>query len=470
GGVAIIGTYLANILDTVMGLIIDLLGYMNIFSYMGTNGEGGFVINDSNWLSFMQPVVDVFNGISGIAKVAIGLVLIWIIFMTVSGIGKARNRGSYFWKGFGKVFTMLFAIVGLPIMLSFLIQTFANELQSEEGMFGSLVDDIPSSYIVDSQAWIDGSMTIAEEEEDALANGGQVLYKPTGEKYFPSSREVLQKTIPHPDLVEALNDPVGDYSGEGPTSINGSTLLADWMSMNGVTASSLDAMYGLTGSDDTGKWYNPFSWGDTDEARIAQFGLSPQSEFVQIADGSGLLSTDYEEVTIQRASMVGNGAVSIAMNAVEMVSKIWGIVIVSYVMMFSVLSAVFRSVVLFTTNIAIAALGSVAGLVGVIMTFVMLVTTVITAILTIGIFAQLVNELPNAVYDAMGIAAVDSGVGVLGQALRTIVTFAVHIGGIFIAIKTRRSVITAIEDFFKRILIRLNLSTHGDGQNTAGSA
>lgn len=471
GGVAIIGTHLADILDTVMGLIVDLIGYMNIFSYMGTSAEGGYVIDSGNWLSFLQPVVDVFNGISGIAKVAIGLVLVWIIFMTISGVGKARNRGSYFWKGFGKVFTMLFAIVGLPIMLSFLLQTFADELQSEEGMFGSLVNNIPSSYIVDSQAWIDGSMTIAEREKNALASGGQVLYKPTGDDYFPGSRTAVQRTIPHPKLVKALNDPVGSYyEDENATSINGSTLLADWMSMSGVTASSLDAMYGLTGSDDTGRWYNPFSWGDTDEARIAQFGLSPQSEFVQVADGSGLLSTDYEEVTIQRASMVGNGAVSIAMNAVEMVSKIWGIVIVSYVMMFSVLSAVFRSVVLFATNIAIAALGSVAGLVGVIMTFVMLVTTVVTAILTIGIFAQLVDSLPTAVLDSMNIATNDSGIGVLGQAVRTIVTFAVNVGGIFIAIKTRRSVITAIEDFFKRILIRLNLSTHGDGQNTAGTS
>lgn len=471
GGVAIIGTYLANILDTVMGLIIDLLGYMNIFSYMGTNGEGGFVINDSNWLSFMQPVVDVFNGISGIAKVAIGLVLIWIIFMTISGVGKARNRGSYFWKGFGKVFTMLFAIVGLPIMLSFLIQTFADELQPEdedEGMFGKLVDNIPSSYIVDSQSWIDGSMAIADRENDPLVNGGQVLYKPTGEKYFPGSRKALEDTVPHTDLVRALNDPMGHYyEDEVVTSIDGLTLLDDWMSMNGITASSLDAMYGLTSSDEA-NWRT--LWLERDEARIAQFGLSPQSDFVQVADGSGLLSTDYEEVTIQRASMVGNGAVSIAMNAVEMVSKIWGIVIVSYVMMFSVLSAVFRSVVLFTTNIAIAALGSVAGLVGVIMTFVMLVTTVVTAILTIGIFAQLVDSLPTAVFDSMDIATNDSGIGVLGQAVRTIVTFAVNIGGIFIAIKTRRSVITAIEDFFKRILIRLNLSTHGDGQNTAGSA
>lgn len=472
GGVAIIGLYLADILDTIMDLIVDLLGYMNIFSYMGTNAEGGFEIDPDNWLSFLQPVVDVFNGISGIAKVAIGLVLIWIIFMTVSGVGKARNRGSYFWKGFGKVFTMLFAIVGLPIMLSFLIQTFADELQSEEGMFGSLASDIPHEYIVDSQAWIDGSMSIAEEEEDALANGGQVLYKPTGDGYFPTSRGVMRASIPHPDLVEALNDPMyhaGLSDTRRPGAVNGTTLLADWMSMNGVTASSLDGMYGLTGSDDTGRWYNPFSWGDDDEARIAQFGLSPQSEFVQVADGSGLLSTDYEEVTIQRASMVGNGVISIALNGVEMVSKIWGIVIVSYVMMFSVLSAIFRSVVLFTTNIAIAALGSVAGVVGVIMTFVMLVTTVITAILTIGIFAQLVDSLPTAVYDSMGIAF-DAGAGILGQVVRTIVTLAVNIGGIFIAIKTRRSVITAIEDFFKRILIRLNLSTHGDGQNTAGSA
>lgn len=492
----LLGIIAGKILDFTVNIVVQFLDVFNIFNYFNVSLEDGVETDNNALVTALRPIIEVYNGFGTIVKAAIFLVFAWVIFLTVSGAGKAAgNRSGYFKSGMGRIFMMFFAIVGVPLMLGGIIGAFKDTLEStndEDGVVSSMTDNVVQHYMVSTQSWIHGSilLNLEAEGEDAVDErvGKYGLIKPGG---FPETRDEVLDNYPRTAVVANLNNPGGVFDGANDLNMNNEVtstrMITSWILGETFRPSELNATYGLydvpASEDEDAKWYAKLgsnigaAFSDMtktkrgeaekeaeDRSVLDQYKLSPKNSGVLVVGKSKLLSASYDEVQINKTLLAGNGLLDKTMNGAEMFALIWGIVIVASVILFSMLASIIKSVVLITTNTIMSATGSVQGLVGALTATLMLFITVMTGLLTISIYANVAKGMPDALADTL-VALFDKE-SMVTNFISSFTAILINILGAYIAIKSRHAVITAVENFFNRMLLNLNLVKRSDGRAT----
>lgn len=453
-GAFLIGlVWIAKALDTLILEFAKLMDSLNIFKYFAPNGK-----LPKGPLQGLQPLLDLFQGVGQLALIALAVGLAFLMVFTIIGVGKARNRGGYFLKGFAGKMLQAFAIVGLPLMLAGFLTSFSQAvIQGEKdggGFVTSNVDEIPKSYIVDTAGWVKGSLKNVDTSNGI--NGGYVLKRGSAE--FPTSgADSVKKNIPNDKFVQAINDISGDKK-------SGEQLLNEWRTADTFTPKDLDTMYKVSDNDKEGIWGN-------DNKRLFQFKLAPESDKVKAFSGKdGVVSLDLNEVSIRTASLAGNSALGVFLNGFEMGVQITCIVFVSIALLSAILMGVFKSIMLLGTNVVKAQLGSIQALLGVLSTCIMLVVTVFTAFIIIGLYANLSYELSSSITNSIDKSLAKNTSGTVKQVINTGITVFVYILTVFLAFKMRAAIVQGTQQFLTRLMERAGIDVTGrqTGHQPAG--
>jgi hypothetical protein len=448
--------YLMDGIDELIKLIGKLVGYLNIFKYL-TDSSGD--IPKGNPLHVLQPLADLYQQFNTIAKMIIAGLLGWILFKTSAGIGRARNRKHYLGNGMMKVVTALFAVAFGALIVSTFLGIFEDMMTKDRDIAKDTIGDIPAKNIVDTPAYIDSSLSnMKKNEADAKGlNGGYVLLH----KKLPKSEKEVENDIPTSETVKYLNTG-GDKDREIP---DGKTLLFKWIGSSTMTSEDIDSMYKISDKDKKGDMFGIFG---KDEKRSFQFKLSPGKDTVQTFDKKRMVSTDLNAVSVQTASLAGNGPVGIALNGLKMAITIYGTTIVVVILLVSIIRALVKSTGLFIANVSVASVGSPEALLAILSTGVMLFVSWISALALMPLYYEMSTGVQSLIEDGIN-KNLDMG----GVAKQTLVTLAVLFGQWFAAIlsiKSRGAVLGSIEDFFKGIIHKMSSITENSGKSRAAQA
>ena len=451
-GAFLIGlVWLAKALDALIIAFAKLMDSLNIFKYFAPGGK-----LPKGPLQGLQPLLDLFQGMGQLALIALAIGLAFLMVFTIIGVGKARNRGGYFIKGFALKMLQAFAIVGLPLMLAGFLTSFSQAVINggKDGFVTSNVDKIPKNYIVDTSGWVKGSIKNVDQSKGI--NGGYVLKK--GSADWPTSgAKSVTKNIPDDKFVKAINDISGDNK-------SGDQLLNEWRTADTFTPGDLDTMYKVSKEDKENFW-------NKDEKRLFQFKLAPESEKVKAFTGKdGMVSLDLNEVSIRTASLVGNTAFGVFLNGAMMGVQITCIVFVSIALLTAVMMGVFKSVMLLATNVVKAQLGSAQAFLGVLSTCIMLLVTVFTAFIIIGLYANLSQSLTSSITHSINDSLAKNTPGVIKQVIQALVTVFVYVLTVFLAFKMRAAIVQGTQQFLTRMMEHAGIDVTGrhTGHQPAG--
>lgn len=443
--------WVAKALDALIVAFAKLMDQLNIFKYFAPDGK-----LPKGPLQGLQPLLDLFQGMGQLALIALAIGLAFLMVFTIIGVGKARNRGGYFIKGFALKMLQAFAIIGLPLMLAGFLTAFSQAVINggKEGFVTSNVDQVPKNYIVDTSGWVKGSIKNVDQSNGI--NGGYVLKK--GSADWPTSgRKSVTQNIPDDKFVKAINDISGD-------SKSGDQLLNEWRTADTFTPGDLDTMYKVSDSDKEHLW-------NKDEKRLFQFKLAPESDKVKAFTGKdGMVSLDLNEVSIRSASLVGNTAFGVFLNGAMMGVQIACIVFVSIALLTAIMTGVFKSVMLLATNVVKAQLGSAQAFLGVLATCIMLLVTVFTAFIIIGLYANLSQALTSSITHSINDSLAKNTPGVIKQVIQAVVTVFVYVLTIFLVFKMRAAIVQGTQQFLTNLMERAGIDVTGrqTGHQPAG--
>ena len=459
-------------------------------------------VSNSNPLhAIINPIVDILHSMGYIGMVVVTFLLGITLAMFVMGIGRATQRATYLGRNGLKILTSIAAIFVLPFLLATFISSYAGMVK-EAGGAGQIrqqITNIPKQYIVDTEGYIGGSLDGAiinaaekgnkEDAKKALTYDGYVLKPVSG---MPESEKDVYNKVPTSDLVENINKVAGANKAN---SLNSAQLVIKWFSNRTLTPNDIDSQHHVSDSDkgkeqtkgkggftgwaqdtwiktkniakEVGSWLDQVTTGGKHDAkRMYQFKLSPGADSVKVFDGKRAFSGDLNEVSIQSASVAGNGFGSMA-RTFEMVCVIAAITTFVAVLLWAVLSAVVKSISMFLANIGIATFGSIAGVAGVVMTVTMLAVSTITALFLITVAGGAIADISNAIIETSNSLMPDAP-GVLKQFGSSIITSILVWALVLFLFKARRAIVSTIEGFFKRILDAMGLQAGKPG--TAGNA
>lgn len=159
--------------------------------------------------------------------------------------------------------------------------------------------------------------------------------------------------IPTKNLVNYLN--TGNSDGKDTPS--GKDLVWKWMTGDTFTADDVDSMYSLSKDDKSGWW----AFWENDEKRAFQFKLAYGPDSVKTFDGKDPFSLDLNGVSIQSASLAGNGPMGIALNGIKMSTVVVGTTFVCVTLILSIFLALIKSLGLIVSNLGLASFGSPQG-------------------------------------------------------------------------------------------------------------
>ncbi|WP_341775908.1 hypothetical protein [Staphylococcus hyicus] len=448
--------YLMDGIDTLIYFIADLVGHLNIFKYM-VDGQGE--IPKSNPLSVLQPLVDLFKNISLLAKIFLIIFLGYILFRVASGFGRARNRGSYFGRGFLRVSLGWLSIACVPLVASAFFGIFSSTVKSigdQDGFVSNQVKDIPTGRIVDTKSYIDGSLTqLKGKSNQEAVQGGFVLEH----KKFPKTKHEADTQIPTPSFVNYYN--TGGISKETP---DGKELLTKWIKSSTYTADDIDTMYGLSKEDKS----NPWALWENDEKRAYQFKMSYQDETVKLFSGKDAFSLDLSGVTIQSAALAGNGGLGVFLNFLDMATLILGITFVTIILVFSLILALSKSVFTVPAYAIRSAFGSPQALLGLCGAMIMVVVSTFISLVLIKLFPSLTIEISNNISEYTNKS---SNLGAIAK--QVVVSCALLIGMFFSALftfKGRKAFMGVLQDFFTNAMERIGMEAGLRGENQGSKA
>lgn len=453
GGALLICLYLMDAVDGLIKIMAQLIDYLNIFKYM-VDDSGN--IPESNPLHVLQPIVEVYKGVSGFAKIFIALSLGFVLFMIGMGIGPTRrSKGSYFGRKIGKLLLGLASLALLPFILSAYFGLISDIFSSAGDFAKSSINSKPSDYIVDTRGYIDSSLTaVKNEKNNGALNDGYVLLHDN----YPTTNKEVKDKIPTPSFIRYLNTgATGDDAKE--KTADGKTLLKQWISSDTMTANDIDSIYSL--SDDDGK---AWKFWNNDEKRSFAFKLAPGPESVKTFDGKDIISLDLNDVSIQSAALAGNTGIGVFLNGVKMSVNIIGTTLVILTVIFSVLRALIKSFSLFVTNLAIAGFAVPTAILATISVMVMLLVSIITAGIFIPMYSQLVDSIDELISQALNDNFAFGG-GIAKQTILTGIAIVVQWIAALFVIKGRGAITSSIEQFFARIMDRMGMQL---GMKTAG--
>lgn len=457
-GVSVLGClYLMDGIDALLKIIADLVDYLNIFSYL-VDSSGN--IPQSNPLHVLQPIVDLYKDFTVFAKVILAILLGTVLFR-VAILGTKRPKGPYLGRGLSKVALGLITIAVVPLMLSAYMGIFADLIRSDKNAAKSTIADVPSKYIVDTRGYIDNSLTLLKDKKnnDAL-NGGYVLLH--NHQDIPTTEKQVNDNIPTQSMVKYFN--TGNI--EGKKNPSGKELVWKWMTGDTFTADDVDSMYSLSKDDKSHGWA---IW-ENDEKRAFQFKLAYGPESVKTFDGKDPFSLDLNGVSIQSASLAGNGPMGVVLNGIKMTTVVYGVTFVVVTLVLSILYALIKSAGLFGSNISIASLGSPQGAFGILATIIMLSVSWTSALMIIPLYSSLTGQIDELMTTGINNQLDMGGLG--KQTLLTVgVVFTQWICAI-LALKGRGALMNGISDFFKSIIDRVSsyTGTHSTGRNRGAEA
>lgn len=448
--------YLMDGIDTFIFFIADLVGHLNIFKYM-VDGQGN--IPKSNPLSVLQPLVDFFKQISILAKIFLTIFLGYILFRVATGFGRARNRGSYFGRGFLKVSLGWLSIACVPLMASAFFGMFSSTVKSignEDGFVSNQVKDIPTGRIVDTKSYIDGSLTqLKGKSNQEAVQGGFVLEH----ERFPKTKHEADTQIPTPSFVNYYNT-----GGIPKDKTDGKSLLTKWIKSSTYTADDIDTMYGLSKEDKSSPWA---LW-ENDEKRAYQFKMAYQDETVKLFSGKDAFSLDLSGVTIQSAALAGNGGLGVFLNFLDMATLIIGITFVTVILVLSLVLALAKSVFTIPAYAIKSAFGSPQALLGLFGAMIMVVVSTFISLILIKIFPSLTIQISNNISE---FANKETGLGAIAK--QVIVScsllFAMFFATLF-TFKGRKAFMGVIQDFFTNIMERIGMEAGLRGENEGSKA
>lgn len=486
------------IVTAVMSFFANLMEWLNIFKFM----ENG--VSNSNPLhAIINPIVDILHSMGYIGMVVVTFLLGITLAMFVMGIGRATQRATYLGRNGLKILTSIAAIFVLPFLLATFISSYAGMVK-EAGGAGQIrqqITNIPKQYIVDTEGYIGGSLDGAiinaaekgnkEDAKKALTYDGYVLKPVSG---MPESEKDVYNKVPTSDLVENINEVAGANKAN---SLNSAQLVIKWFSNRTLTPNDIDSQHHVSDSDkgkeqtkgkggftgwaqdtwiktkniakEVGSWLDQVTTGGKHDAkRMYQFKLSPGADSVKVFDGKRAFSGDLNEVSIQSASVAGNGFGSMA-RTFEMVCVIAAITTFVAVLLWAVLSAVVKSISMFLANIGIATFGSIAGVAGVVMTATMLAVSTITALFLITVAGGAIADISNSIIETANSLMPDAP-GVLKQFGSSIITSILVWALVLFLFKARRAIVSTIEGFFKRILDAMGLKGGENGTRVGNAA
>lgn len=457
-GVVLLGClYLMDGLDGLLQITADLVDHLNIFKYL-VDGQGN--IPNSNPLHVLQPLVDLYKQITIFAKIFIAMFIGFVLFR-IAVMGTKRSKGHYLGRGLSRAAIAMITVAIVPLLLSAFFGIFADLIRSDKDAAKSTIDDVPSEHIVDSRGYIDSSLTnLKDKKDNAAVNGGYVLMH--DHKDMPKTQKDVNNKIPTGSLVEYLN--TGNLKGKNNPS--GKELVLKWMTGDTFTADDVDSMYSLSKDDKSHGW----SFWENDEKRAFQFKLSYGPDSVKTFDGKDPFSLDLNGVSIQSASLAGNGPMGVVLNGISMTTIIVGTTVVCVTLMLAMFSALIKSLGLLTSNLSLSAFGSPQGAFGIIATIIMLVVSWISALAILPIY----SDITGAIQDLMteGINDNFDMSGIAKQTLSTAgILFVQWFCAIF-ALKGRGALLNGVQDFFKSVIDRVSsyTGTQARGRNSGANA
>lgn len=457
-GVVILGClYLMDGLDGLLQITADLVGYLNVFSYL-VDDSGN--IPKSNPMHVLQPIVNLYHQFNVFAKIGLSILLGFILFR-VAIMGTKVSKGRYLGRGLSKVVIGILAATVAPLALSAFFGVFSDMIKSDDGYAKSSVDKIPSRYIVDDRRYIDKSLTYlkGKKNNDAV-NGGYVLNHDNPD--MPKTQKDVKNKIPTKNLVNYLN--TGNSNGKDAPS--GKDLVWKWMTGDTFTADDVDSMYSLSKDDKSGWWA---LW-ENDEKRAFQFKLAYGPDSVKTFDGKDPFSLDLNGVSIQSASLAGNGPMGVALNGIKMSSVVVGTTFVCVTLILSIFLALIKSLGLIVSNLGLASFGTPQGFFGILATIIMLSVSWISALMILPVFTSITDQV-----DTLMTNGINDQLDMGGLGKQTISTagllFTLWFSAIF-AIKGRGALMNGIQDFFKSVIDRVSsyTGTRSTGRNKGAEA
>ncbi|WP_353977295.1 hypothetical protein [Staphylococcus aureus] len=457
GVILLICLYIMDAIDGLLQITADLVDYLNVFKYL-VDGQGN--IPTSNPLHVLQPLVDLYKELTVFAKIFIAILLGFTLFR-VATMGTRRSKGHYLGRGLGKFTIAALTLTIVPLMLSGFFGIFADLIRSDKGVAKSTIDDIPSHHIVNTRSYIDSSLAQlkGKNNNDAI-NGGYVLLH--DHKDMPKTEKEVEDKIPTASLIKYLN--TGNTKNK--SNLSGKELVWKWMKCDTFTADDVDSMYSLSKDDKSHGW----AFWENDEKRAFQFKLAYGPESVKTFDGKDPFSLDLNGVSIQSASLAGNGPMGILLNGISMTAIIVATTVVVITLILAIFSALLKSLGLLGSNLGLASIGSPQGFFGIGATIIMLIVAWISALAIIPIY----TEVTNAVQD-YATSAINDKFDMSGLAKQTLSTVGILFGQWFcaiLALKSRGALMKGVEDFFKSVIDRISAmtGTQSRGRNRGAEA
>lgn len=441
GGLLTLCMYMMDGLDGLVKVFGRLFEYLNIFKYIAD--DSGKIPEDNPFV-ILQPVLDLLRSLQTTAKVVISMGLGILFFMVATGIGKAKERSRFFGKGIGKILLSIMSLVLTPLILAAFFTTMSETLLDNGDIAKDTVNDIPGRSIVDTLGWIDNSLTATKgKSNEEATNGGFVLLHDN----FPKKESDVKNNIPTAEFVNQLNT-----GGDDEKKLDGKELLSKWTKTDTMSATDVKSMYAIDKEDKEGVG----GILGNDEKRAFQFKLAPGSNTVKAFGGKEAISLDLNDVSIETATLAGNSGFGQFLNALKMGVMIVGTTVVLTVLYVSMFVSFIRSIWEAATHWVLSNFLSISALAGTIIVIAMMLVSVGSVMLLAPLFNSIVTATDSVASDGINEYI---KIGAIGkQVISTLATCLVMAASIFGTIKCRKAIIGIAQDFFNRILSKLQLN------------
>lgn len=433
GSILIGCLYLLTGLEALKTMFANIIDYMNIWKYITVGGE----LPEDNPLHILNPVIEVYNKLTVFFKIILAIFMGWIAVRLVTGVGKARNRATYFKN---KGMKVVYAILAMTLAASFasLALSIASDmLKSSEGASTSVADKIPKSMIVDTHQYIDNSLKKTKGKKGAEGtNDGYVL---NHDKGFPTSYDQVQNNLPTKELIEYMNT---DGNQEISDKLDGLTLLKRWTFSNTMNANDISTMYDLNTDP---KPDNNF--------KFLHFKLDPQEDGVKLTGGKEFFGTELKDAQISSASLAGNTGFGVFLNAIKMGAIIITITVVVVTLYLAIFTGVVNAFKDFFVNVSFSQVGAYQAFFGVAITAIMLLLGIGVSIFLVQLFPNIVLYLDDAFTQELNNYDFS---GHLKQMLQTLITLFVLWWATKLVYMSRKGIMTFVSEWFSRILETMN--------------
>lgn len=443
--------YLLDGIDHLLGLLGDLVGYLNIWQYL-TDSQGE-IPKDSPFYA-LNPFVQMMHKLTTLAKIFIAIFLGWIAFRLVTGVGRARSRGTYFKNGISKVIYAMLSVAFAALFISSVFGLISDMLKNAGGVSTSAVEKIPATVIVDDRQYIDNSLNkIKGKKGSEGTNNGYILNHDHPD--FPKNPKDMANKIPSQKLVQYMNT---DGNKEIEEKLDGKQLLKDWTFSTKYTALDIDSMYSLSEGD------SKFMGLGKGKDAVTQFKLSPGPQGVKLFGGKDFISFDLKDVSIESASLVGNTALGQCLNAVKMAAMIFVVTFVITSLFIAVVRGLISAYKDFIVNFSFSQLGFYQAFFGIFITTIMILMNIFLFFAIIGQFPDLVTATDAKFTESLNQDSKFSGV--VKQFLQTILSLIALWICAMLAHKLHKGVLTMVGQWFTQILETLNPdSAYGSSNN-----